>query len=137
MAPESAGVPDTGPGAANNPGGTGNNTAQGTSGSSTGGAANGVAGLGGAGGNGSSESSSAATSDDSDSNAAQGAPGANTPGSNTPDDITQAAPPVPDSILTATKKILVGLAPGALLLLGAVALLGSGSFLDALRSFRQ
>ncbi|UPW16377.1 hypothetical protein M0655_14815 [Gordonia amicalis] len=43
----------------------------------------------------------------------------------------------PDTVLTGVKKFLIGVAPGGLLLLGAVALFGSGSFLDSLRSLRS
>ncbi|MDF6102714.1 hypothetical protein [Gordonia hongkongensis] len=54
-----------------------------------------------------------------------------------PVDPPQASPGVPeDSTLTSVRKFVLGVAPGALLLLGAVALLGSGSFLDSLRSMR-
>jgi hypothetical protein len=48
-----------------------------------------------------------------------------------------ADPVVPDSDVAASpRRIMIGLAPGGLLLLGAMALLGSGSFLEALRSSR-
>lgn len=54
-----------------------------------------------------------------------------------PVDPPQTSPGVPeDSTLTSVRKFVLGVAPGALLLLGAVALLGSGSFLDSLRSMR-
>jgi hypothetical protein len=43
----------------------------------------------------------------------------------------------PDTILTGVKKFLVGVAPGGLMLLGAVALFGSGSFLESLRTLRS
>ena len=39
--------------------------------------------------------------------------------------------------LAGMRRFLIGIAPGALLLLGAIALLGSGSFLDALRNMRS
>ncbi|MDH3007532.1 hypothetical protein [Gordonia alkanivorans] len=42
----------------------------------------------------------------------------------------------PDTVLTGVKKFLVGVAPGGLMLLGAVALFGSGSFLESLRTLR-
>ncbi|NED63544.1 hypothetical protein G3I15_21680, partial [Streptomyces sp. SID10244] len=50
---------------------------------------------------------------------------------------TAAPPAADDSALTTTRRIVLGLAPGALLLLGAIALLGSGSFLEALRATRS
>ncbi|MBM7280458.1 hypothetical protein HGA04_10600 [Gordonia rubripertincta] len=43
----------------------------------------------------------------------------------------------PDTILTGVKKFLIGVAPGGLMLLGAVALFGSGSFLESLRTLRS
>ncbi|MGP3706559.1 hypothetical protein [Gordonia paraffinivorans] len=43
----------------------------------------------------------------------------------------------PEAAFTGLKKFLYGVAPGGLLLLGAVAMLGSGSFLDSLRSLRS
>ncbi|MEE4025538.1 hypothetical protein V1Y59_20810 [Gordonia sp. PKS22-38] len=52
--------------------------------------------------------------------------------------MTATGPPVSTgTALASARRIIVGLAPGALLLLGAVALLGSGSFLEALRSSRS
>ncbi|GAC67161.1 hypothetical protein GS4_06_00070 [Gordonia soli NBRC 108243] len=65
-------------------------------------------------------------------------PSVDAPASTTDGTHSVLAAPIPgaDAELSGFMKTLVGLGPGALLILGAVALLGSGSFLEALRSMR-